>query len=152
LKARVTLPLKEYDPWELVDKVVVPPTDSLALAAHEKKKIKVERLILDSVKDHLIPHLSDKRAKEMFDAMVRLFQRNNMNRKMVLKNKLRSMWMSRFDNVTSYFMRITQAGDQLAAIGEKLDDVELINVALNGFPKSWEPFVKGVCTREKLPY
>jgi hypothetical protein len=24
-----------------------------------------------------------------------------------------------------------------------LDDIELMNVALNGFPKSWEPFVKG---------
>jgi hypothetical protein len=54
--------------------------------------------------------------------------------------------MSRSDNVTSYFMRITQVHDQLAAIGEKVDDVELVNVALNGLPKSWEPFVKGVCT------
>jgi hypothetical protein len=26
-----------------------------------------------------------------------------------------------------------------------------MNVALNGLPKSWEPFVKGVCTRENLP-
>jgi hypothetical protein len=26
-KARVTLALKEYDLWELVDKVVAPPTD-----------------------------------------------------------------------------------------------------------------------------
>jgi hypothetical protein len=44
--------------------------------------------------------------------------------------------MSRSDNVTSYFMRITQAHDQLAAIGEKLDDEELVNVVLNGFPTS----------------
>jgi hypothetical protein len=40
--------------------------------------------------------------------------------------------------------------DELAAIGEKMKDVELMNVALHGLPKSWEPFVKGVCTREKL--
>jgi hypothetical protein len=30
--------------------------------------------------------------------------------------------------------------DQLAAIGEKIEDAELMNVALNGLPKSWEPF------------
>jgi hypothetical protein len=54
--------------------------------------------------------------------------------------------MSRSDNVTSYLMRITQVRDQLAAIGEKTEDVELVNVALNGLPKSWEPFVKGVFT------
>jgi hypothetical protein len=26
-----------------------------------------------------------------------------------------------------------------------------VNVALNGLPKSWKPFVKGVCAREHLP-
>jgi hypothetical protein len=128
-----------------VDKVVVPPTDLTTLEAHEKKEIKVERVILDSVKDHLIPHLSKKKTtKEMFDALVGLFQSTNMNRKMVLRNKLRSVQMSRSDNVTNYFMRITQVRDQLAAIGEKTKDIELMNVALNGLPKSWEPFVKGV--------
>ena len=50
--------------------------------------------------------------------------------------------MSRYDNVTNYFMRITHVCDQIVAIGEKVDDVELVNVY--GFPNSWEPFVKGV--------
>jgi hypothetical protein len=104
------------------------------------------------MKDNIIPHLSDKNmAKDMFDALVGLLQRTNMNRKMVLRNKLISIQMSRSDNVTNYFMRITQVRDQLAAIGKKLDDIELVNVALNGFPKHWEPFVKGVCSQERLP-
>jgi hypothetical protein len=29
-------------------------------------------------------------------------------------------------------------------------DAELVNMALNGFPMSWEPFVKGICARENL--
>lgn len=40
--------------------------------------------------------------------------------------------MTRFDNVTSYLRRITQIRDQLAAIGEKVTEAELVNVALNG--------------------
>jgi hypothetical protein len=76
----------------------------------------------------------------MFDALDGLFQNDNMNRKMVLRNKLRSAQMFRSDNVTSYFMRITQVHDQFTTIGKKVDDIEIINVALNGFPKSWEPF------------
>jgi hypothetical protein len=120
--------------------------------ALEKKDIKSQRVILDVVKDHLIPHVAEKQsAREMFKALVDLFQSDNLNRKMILRNKLRSIQMSRSDNVTSYFMRITQTRDQLAAIGEKVDDIELVNVALNGFTKPWEPFVKGICTREKLP-
>jgi hypothetical protein len=49
--------------------------------------------------------------------------------------------MSKSDTVASYLMRITQIRDQLVAIGEVVDDIELVNVALNGFPGSWEPFV-----------
>jgi hypothetical protein len=60
--------------------------------------------------------------------------------------------MFRSDNVTSHFIRITCVRGQLATIGEKVDDVELVNVELNGLPKSWEPFVKGVCTRKSPPY
>jgi hypothetical protein len=40
--------------------------------------------------------------------------------------------------------------DQLAAMGEKLHDIDLVNVALNGFPKSWEPFFNRVCAHEKI--
>jgi hypothetical protein len=74
-----------------------------------------------------------------------------MNRKMVLRNILISVEMSRFDNVTRYFMRITQVRDQIATIVEKTKDVDIVNVELNGLPKSWEPFFKGVCARGKLP-
>jgi DNA polymerase II large subunit len=89
------LALKEYDLWELVDKVVTPPTDPTTLEAQNKKEIKVERVLLDFMKDHLIPYLTEKNmAKEMFDALVSLFQSKNMNIQMVLRNKIRSMQMS----------------------------------------------------------
>jgi hypothetical protein len=57
-----------------VEKVVVPLTDSTNLEANKKKEIKAYRVLLDSVKDHLIPHLSEKKKiKYMFDALVSLF-------------------------------------------------------------------------------
>jgi hypothetical protein len=46
-------------------------------------------------------------AKEMFDALVSLFQSDNMSRKMILKAKLRECRMTHSDNVNSYLMRIT---------------------------------------------
>jgi hypothetical protein len=43
------------------------------LEAQKKKEIKAERVLLDSMKDHLIPHLMEKKmVKEMFDALVSL--------------------------------------------------------------------------------
>jgi hypothetical protein len=65
-------------------------------------------MTMDAIKYHLIPHISEKNtAKEMFDALVSLYRSENINMKMILRNKLRSMEMSRSDTVTSYLMNIT---------------------------------------------
>jgi hypothetical protein len=118
-KARVTLILMENGLWDFANTIVTPPTDPKDLAAHELKDVKARRIILDAVKDHLIPHLSEKKsAREMFVALTNLFQSSNANRKMVLREKLRDTKMTRSDTVTSYLTKITQVRDQLAVVGE----------------------------------
>jgi hypothetical protein len=107
-KVRVTLLLEENDLWDIVKDVVPSPTDPQQLAAHKKKEVKAKRMIMDAIKDHLIPHISEKKmTKEMFDALVSLYQSENINRKMILRNKLRSIEMIRSDSVTSYLMKVT---------------------------------------------
>jgi hypothetical protein len=126
--------------------------DPAVQATWDKKDIKAQRVILEAIKDHLIPHVAEKtRSKEMLDALVSLFQSDNMSRKMILKTKLRECRMSTSDNVTSYLMRITQIRDQLAAVGETILDAELVNVALNGFSKAWEPFIMGIVPERNFP-
>jgi 2-phosphoglycerate kinase len=116
------------------------------------KNVKAQRVIFEAINDYLIPHVVEKiRSKEMLDALVSLFQSDNRSRKMILKTKLRECIMSTSDDVTSYLMRIKQIHDQLAAIGMTVLDAELVNVALNGFSKAWEPFIMGICAKEKLP-
>jgi hypothetical protein len=52
------------------------------LAAHKKKEVKAKQVILDAMKDHLIPRVSEKKmAKEMFDALVSLYQSENINKR-----------------------------------------------------------------------
>jgi hypothetical protein len=151
-EAKVTLLLKENDLWEICSQEITPSTDSQQKAVDDKKEIRAQRVILDVLKDHLIPFCSEKlMVREMFNALVGLFQSDNMNTKMILRNKLRSVQMSKSYNVPSYLMRITQICDQLAVVGEKVTDVELVDTTLNGFSKSWEPFVKGIRVWEKLP-
>ena len=59
--------------------------------------------------------------------------------------------MNKSDTVSTYFMKISQIKDQLAVIGDSVDDVELMTTTLNGFPSSWDAFVQGICARRKLP-
>ena len=48
-KERIINVLEEADVWDIVEKMVVPPTDATQLAAYKKKCIKAKRLILDGV-------------------------------------------------------------------------------------------------------
>jgi hypothetical protein len=59
-----------------------------------KKMAKMKRVILDSVKNHLIPHISRKTMRKgMFDALVTICQIENINRKVLLQNNFRAMQM-----------------------------------------------------------
>jgi hypothetical protein len=119
-KERIMLVLMENDIWEFSNSIVAPPTDPKDLAAHKLKDVKAKRIILDGVKDHLIPHLSGKTtARDMWEALKSLFQSKNENRKMVLREKLRDTKMTGSDTVTTYLTRIRQVRDELAAIGEQ---------------------------------
>jgi hypothetical protein len=64
--------------------------DPKDLVVHKLKDVKVGRIILDRVNDHLIPHLSRKTtARDMSKALKGLFQSKNENHKMVLREKLK---------------------------------------------------------------
>jgi hypothetical protein len=59
--------------------------------------------------------------------------------------------MANGDILASYLMKFTQIRDELAVIGEVIDETKLVRIALNGFTKQWDVFVRGVVAREKLP-
>ena len=70
--------LRENELWDGVvnntttNPIIVPAsTDAQTIFAFNKKGIKVRRIILDAIKDHVIPHISSKtRAYKMWDAFV----------------------------------------------------------------------------------
>ena len=46
---------------------------------------------------------------------------------------------------------MAQVKDELAVVGDIIPDSELVRIALKGFAKKWELFVKCIVGREKLP-
>jgi hypothetical protein len=151
-KHRVLLILEENELLDHVKQVLPEPEEEDAKAKFKKNEIKAKRILTDSIKDHLIPNVSElKTPKEMFDSLTILYESKNTNRKLTLRHQLRNVMMNKSETVSNYFMRISQIKDQLAAIGDSVDDAELVTTTLNGFPSSWDPFVQGICARSKLP-
>lgn len=61
--------LKEY-----VTSVLVVPTNAAKLLAYRKEDAKARQIILDRVKDHIVPHIEDlDTTKKMWDAILNLF-------------------------------------------------------------------------------
>ena len=133
-KAWLVLILEENELWDEVvhstqaNLITVPTsTDAQALAAFNKKDIKARRIILDAVKDHVIPYISSKDcAYKLWDALTSLYQSSNENRKMTLKEKLKSVRMAKVEGVTSYLTRISRVRDELAAVGEVVSGSKLV--------------------------
>ena len=152
--------LRENEPWdEVVNNTtthpIVIPSATVDLAtrtAFEKKDIKAMRIILDVVKDHVIPHILAKdHAHEMWRALTGLFQSSYENRKMVLREKLKNIKMVKGEVCMTYLTRISQVRDELVVVGVVVIGPELVCTALNGVIAPWAVFVQGLVARENLP-
>ena len=96
--------------------VPVPKGDE-AKALHKKNLVKDKRIIVYSIKDHLIPHVSSlKTPKEMFDSLTKLFEGKNINRKMTLRNQLKNVKIDNAETIKSYFTRVSQIKEQVGVV------------------------------------
>ena len=93
------------------------PEEYEAKEKYKKGMIKAKSIITYSIKDHLIPQVSSKDTpKEMFDALSRMYEGRNINRKMNLRSQLKSMNISKGESIHEYFTRVSQFKEQLEAI------------------------------------
>ena len=109
-KVQMLVVLKENKIWNyVISVVVVPAINPVSLDFHEVKEAKSQRIILDGVKDHLIPHLAKKKTtKEMWDALKNLFEAKNEKWKMALKDKQHVTKMGKGESVSSYLTQVAQ--------------------------------------------
>jgi putative lipoic acid-binding regulatory protein len=130
----------------------IEPQNVAAMEKFKDNDINAMSIIVDSVKDHFIPYISNlDSSKKMYDALTNLFAVRNIGQVMSLKNELRDTKMTKDDTVASYFVRISQLRDQLQAIEEVIPEKEIVNIALNALSKSWDAFVASMNTRKEFP-
>jgi hypothetical protein len=79
-KYRISLILAKNDLARFIKEEVAEPEEVVEKAKHKKDSIRAQRIIADSIKDHLIPYVSSKKTtKEMFDSLRKLYEGNNIN-------------------------------------------------------------------------
>jgi hypothetical protein len=128
------------------------PQNVVVMDNFKDNDINAMSIIVDYIKYHLIPYISHlDSSNKMYDSLTNLFSIRNIGQVMSLKNELCDMKMDDDDSITSYFVRISQLRDQLQDIEEIISEKELVNIVLNGIPKTWDAFVASMNTRKEYP-
>ena len=111
-KYRIMLILQENNLEIFVREEVKEPEEVQSESKYKKDMIIAKRIIVESIKDNLIPQVSSKETrKKMFDALSGLFEGRNINRKMTLRNHLKSVRAQKSETIQSCFTRVAQIKD-----------------------------------------
>ena len=54
------------------------------------------------------------------------------------------------ETIQYYFTRVSQINKQLEEVEENVKEGEIVLTTLNGFPRSWDSFIQGICVSRKL--
>ena len=68
----------------------------------------------------------------------------------VQQTQLKNVKMQDIESIQSYFTRVSQIREQIEVVGDLVEEAELVMTTMNGLPRSWDPFIKGICSRRKL--
>ena len=69
---------------------------------------------------------------------------------MTLRSQLKNVKMQGSETIQIYFTQVSQIKEQLEAIGDMVEDAQVVMTTLNGLPRSWEGFIQGIRTRRKM--
>jgi hypothetical protein len=70
---------------------------------------------------------------------------------MNLRTQLKNTRMQKGETIQEYFSIISQFKEKLEAIGDTIDENELVMIALNGLTRPWDAFIQTICAITKKP-
>ena len=107
-KYRIGLILRENGLEKYIKNEIAEPEEVEAKEKHEQDLIKAMRIIVDSIKDHLISQVSSKKTpKKMYDALSIMYEGRNINKKMNLRAQLKGTKMRKGESIQYYFRRVS---------------------------------------------
>ena len=121
-KDRMEAVLEDNGLKEFIDKDVPKPdaadaADATNIDAWKNKVAKARRILLEGVRDHIVPSLHGKATPyEMWKDLMDLFQISSNHRKLVLKDKLRKIKMEKGNTIPKYLTNFFQCRDELESV------------------------------------
>ena len=77
----------------------------------------------------------------MFDSLTKVIEGKNTNQKMTLRKQLKNVKIKNANNIHSYFTRVSQIKEQLEAVEEEVENIEVVITTLNDLQGPWDSFI-----------
>ena len=88
-RARILIVLDEFGIKDHAENVLAVPADSDPLKKFKENQARAKPLIMDVVKDHVVPHIVGKNtANEMWTTLETMYQGGFVQREMLLENQM----------------------------------------------------------------
>jgi len=150
-RKRTNLPLQENELLEHIkgNITILAKEQTQALAKYNKDETRAQRILIESIKDSLIPYVSKlETSKEIYDKLVDLFSVSTVGEVISLQNELYKMKISK-EGIALCFMKISEMRDQLQELGEVMSDREMTTIVLNALPEDWGNFTSSIYVKKE---
>ena len=122
---------------DFIDQEVPEPTDATQLAEWKKCVARARRILLEGVQDHIVSSLhGNETLFLMWKTLNDLYQNNNDQRKLALKDKFRKIKCEKGDKISTYLNKLTNNRDELGSVRITTADDDMVNISLLCLPKS----------------
>ena len=112
------------------------------LSEWKKNDRKARAIIGLSISDEHLEHVCDvETAKEMWRAIVDVFERHTLLNKLSARRRFYTVTMEHGEKMLTYLNRVKQLVGTLEPMGVEIDDQELAMAALNGLPSTYESLI-----------
>ena len=106
-------------------------------------------LLSSMTKEILVQVSSCEHAAEVWSAVTDMFASQSKSRILQIRSQL-SREKKGDSSAAAYYSKMKSLADELAAVGRKLDDDEIIEYILNGLNADYNPFVSSMVSKENL--
>ena len=96
-----------------------------------------QKIIVDSITDHIVPQVSSLKKPKMFDSLTKLFEEHTLEDD--LKKPVEEC--EDLECRDHAVIRVSQIKEQLEAVKEEVMNAKVVMATLNGLPGSWNSFM-----------
>jgi hypothetical protein len=158
-KVKIKAIFKRESLWEIVQSKVIPESypSNIGGSSVTERKLRVMKAnaysaIVMSVKDKLLRIIEDlDDPADQWQKLADKFQSGDTSQLLMVLAQLHSMRMKEGGSVEEYIANAEELRSQMARMGENVLDTTLVQLVLNGLPRSFDNSISSISNLDVLP-